>query len=109
MQNKATYGLNQWRTIEISIEKLRDTPRQENFIITVKDMKQADHVQADHVQADHVQADHVQADHVQGFWFKKATSLHAKLKQHLQEWMNAGQVPTWMDTQYLIIRKDKSK
>ena len=23
-------------------------------------------------------------DHVQGFWFKKATGLHPKLKQHLQ-------------------------
>ena len=26
-------------------------------------------------------------DHIQGFWFKKATCLHPKLKQHLQEWM----------------------
>ena len=24
-------------------------------------------------------------DHVQGFWFRKDTNLHPKLKQHLQE------------------------
>ena len=35
-------------------------------------------------------------NHVQGFWFKKATSLHPKLKKHLQECVNAGAVPTWM-------------
>ena len=33
-------------------------------------------------------------DHVQGFGFKKATSLHPKLKQHLQECVKAGAVPT---------------
>ena len=27
-------------------------------------------------------------------WFKKATNLHPKLKQHLQEGVYAGQVPT---------------
>ena len=31
-------------------------------------------------------------DHVQGVWFKKPTSLHPKLKQHLPYCVNAGQV-----------------
>ena len=49
-------------------------------------------------------------DHVQGFWLKKATSLHPKLKQHLQECVNAGQVPTWMtEGCTVLIMKDKSK
>ena len=29
------------------------------------------------------------SDQVQGFWFMKTTSLHPKLKQHLQECVNA--------------------
>ena len=61
-------------------------------------------------------------DHVQGFSFKKATSLHPKLKQHiqtslhpklkqhLQEFVNAGAVPTWMtEGRTVLIMKDKSK
>ena len=48
--------------------------------------------------------------HVQGFWFKKATSLHPKLKQHLQECVNAGAVPKWMtEGCTALIMKDKSK
>ena len=46
-------------------------------------------------------------DHVQGFWFKKATSLHHELKQHLQE---CRQLPTWMtEGRTVLIMKDKSK
>ena len=49
-------------------------------------------------------------DHVQGFWFKKATSLHPKLKQHLQECVNAGAVHTWMTEGHtVLIMKGKSK
>ena len=48
-------------------------------------------------------------DHVQGFWFKKATSLHPKLKQHLQELVNTGQVPTWLTDECTVPMKDKSK
>ena len=49
-------------------------------------------------------------DHVQEFWFKKATSLHPKLIQHLLECLNAGAVPTWMTEGWtVLIMKDKSK
>ena len=44
------------------------------------------------------------------FWFNKATSLHPKLKQHLQECVNAGEVPTWMaEGRAVLLMKDKSK
>ena len=56
-------------------EKLRNTPKQENIIITVKELKQAKGRMSNwKVEG---------PDHVQGFWFKK-------LKQHLQECVNAG-------------------
>ena len=72
-------------------EKLRDTTRQENVIITVK-WKAAG------------------PDHAQEFWFKKATSLHTKLKQHLKEYVNACQVPIWMtECRTVLIMKDKSE
>ena len=49
-------------------------------------------------------------DHEQGFWFKKTTSLHPKLKQHLQNCVNAGVVPTWMTEWYtVLIMKGKNK
>ena len=77
-------------------EKLRDTLTQENIIITVKELKQAIARISNWKAAG--------PDHVPGFWFKKATSLHSKHKQHLQECVNAGQVYTihgWQkDTQY---------
>ena len=69
-------------------EKLRGTPRQQNVTITVKGLKQAIARMSNWKAAG--------PDHVQGFWFKKATSLHSKLKHHLKECLNAGQVPTWM-------------
>ena len=45
------------------------------------------------------------------FGLRKATSLlHPKLKQHLQECVNAGTVPTWMTEGCIVlIMKDKSK
>ena len=50
-------------------------------------------------------------DHVQGFWFKKATSLHSKLKQHTrvcEYWL--GAVHTWMtEGRTVLIMKDMSK
>ena len=50
------------------------------------------------------------SDNVQGFWFKRTTSLHSKLTQHLQECVNAGQVPTWMTEGHtVLIMKDKNK
>ena len=50
------------------------------------------------------------SDHIQEVWFKEATSLHPKLKQHLQECVNTGQVPTWMtEGRAVLIMKDKSK
>ena len=42
-------------------------------------------------------------DHLHGFWFKKATNLDPKLKQCLQECVNAGTVPTWMTEGRTII------
>ena len=35
-------------------------------------------------------------DFVQGFWFKKLTRLHTRLKYHLQDCLNQGNVPKWM-------------
>ena len=46
-------------------------------------------------------------DHVQGFWFKKATGLHPKPKQHLQECVNAGKVPMWMTEARIVLNKSK--
>ena len=63
-------------------EKLRDTSKQENVIITVKELKHAIARMSNWKAAG--------PDHVQGFRFKKATSLHPKLKQNLQECVNAG-------------------
>ena len=83
-------------------EKLRDTPKQENVIITVKELKRAIARMSNLKSA--------VPDHVQGFWFKKTTSVHSKLKQHLQECVNAGAVPTWMtEGRTVLIMKDKSK
>ena len=48
-------------------------------------------------------------DHIQGVWFKKTTSLHPKLKQHLQECVNIGQVPTGMEGGTVLIMKDKQR
>ena len=64
-------------------EKLRDTLEQENVIITAKEIKRAIARMTNWKASG--------PDHAQGFWFKKATSLHPKLKQHLQECVNAGQ------------------
>ena len=49
----------------------------ETVIITVKKLKRAIAKMSNWKAAG--------PDHVQGFWFKKATSLHPKLKQHPQE------------------------
>ena len=53
-------------------DKLRDTPRQENVVITVKELKRAIERMSNGKAAG--------PDHVQGFWYKKASSLHPKLK-----------------------------
>ena len=83
-------------------EKLRDTTKQENVIITVKELKRAIARRPNWKAAG--------PDHVQGFWFKKANSLHPKLEQHLQECVNTGQVPTRMtEGRTVFIMKDKSK
>ena len=45
-----------------------------------------------------------------GVRIKKATSLHPKLKQHLQECVSSGAVPTWMTEGWtVLIMKDRSK
>ena len=83
-------------------EKLRDTPKRANVIITVKELKRAIARMSNWKAAG--------PDHVQGFWFKKATSLHPKLKQHLQECVHVGAIPTWMTEGHtILIMKDKSK
>ena len=83
-------------------EELRDTPKQENVIIAVKELKWAIARMSNWKAAG--------PDLVQGFCFEKATSLHPKLKQHLHECVNAGQTPTWMtEGRTVLIMKDKSK
>ena len=81
-------------------EKLIDAPKQENVITISKGLKRTGHSNWKATGP----------NHVQGFWFKKATSLHPKIKQHLQECMNAGAVPTWMtEGRTVLIMKDKRK
>ena len=80
-------------------EKLRDTPKQENVIITMKELKRAIARMSNWKVPG--------SDHVQGFWFKKTTSLHPKLKHLLQDCVNAGAVPTWMIGRTVLIMKDK--
>ena len=80
----------------------RDTPKQENIIITVKELKRAIARMSNWKAGG--------PDHIQGFRFKKATSLHPKLNQHSQECVNARQVSTWMtEGCTVLIMKDKSK
>ena len=82
-------------------EKLRDIPRQENVIITVKGLTRAIARMSNYRAAG--------SDHVQVFWVKKVT-IHPKLKQHLQECGIARQVPTWMpERRTVLIMKVKSK
>ena len=50
-------------------EKLRDTQKQEDVIVTAKDLKRA---------IARMNRKAAGLDHVQGFWFKKPTSLHPK-------------------------------
>ena len=72
--------------------------REENVIITAKELNR------DIARMSNLKA--AGPDHVHGFWFKKATSLHPKPKQHLQECVNAGAVPTWMtEGRTLLIMK----
>ena len=69
--------------------------KKENVIITVKELKRAI------VRMSNWRA--AGPDHVQGFWLKK-------VKQHLQEYVNAGQVSTWItEGCTVLIMKDKSK
>ena len=35
-------------------------------------------------------------DCVQGYWFKRFSSLHSRLTEHLQTCIVVGDVPTWM-------------
>ena len=56
-------------------EKLRDIQKQETFIIIAKELKR------DIARMTNWKAEG--PDHVQAFWFKEATILYPKLKQHL--------------------------
>ena len=72
------YRDSEWLKLK---EKLRDTPKQENVIVTAKELQWAIARMSNWKAAG--------PDYVQGFWFKKATSLHPTF-------VNARQVPTWM-------------
>ena len=73
-----------------------------NVIITAKELKRAIARMSNWKAAG--------PNHVQEFWFKKVTSLHPKLKKHLQECVNAGAAPTWVtEGRTVLIMKDKSK
>ena len=82
-------------------EKLRDTPKQENVNITVKELKQAMARMSNWKAAG--------PDHVQGFCFKKVTSLHPKLNNILQECANAAAVPTWMTEGCTVLHREKAR
>ena len=49
-------------------------------------------------------------DFVQGFWFKKLTGLHTRLKSQLKDCLNQGNVPEWMVRgQMELVMKDPQK
>ena len=49
-------------------------------------------------------------DCVQGCWFKRFSSLHSRLVEHLQTCPAVGDVPTWMTTgKTTLIQKDPEK
>ena len=49
-------------------------------------------------------------DCVQGYWFKRFSSLHSRLTEHLQACVVVGDVPTWMTKEKTtLIQKDPEK
>ena len=49
-------------------------------------------------------------DLVQGFWFKKLTGLHSRLRECLQDCICQGNVPEWMVRgRTVLIQKDTAK
>ena len=68
------------------LKKVKEKLRNTSTFITVKELKRAI-ARMSYWKA--AGSDHVYKD----FGLKKATSLHPKLKQHLQECMNTGAVP----------------
>ena len=49
-------------------------------------------------------------DCVQGYWFKRFSSLHSRLTEHLQTCIVVGDVPTWMTKgKTTLIQKDPEK
>ena len=49
-------------------------------------------------------------DCVQGYWFKRFSTLHSRLTEHLQTCIVEGDVPTWMTKgRTTLIQKDPEK
>ena len=71
-------------------EKLRDTPKQETVFITTKELKRAIARMSSWKAK---QQDHTMC---KDFCLRKPPVYITNSKQHLQECVNAGAVPTWM-------------
>ena len=49
-------------------------------------------------------------DLVQGFWSKKFSSLHERVRFQLKEFLDSGFVPSWLTRERIsLLQKDKSK
>ena len=83
-------------------EKLENGQRQENVEITIHDVK--------HLVRKMTNWKAPGPDKVQGFWFKRFTSLHSRLSEHLQYCLEEGKVPEWMTLgRTVLIQKDTRK
>ena len=50
------------------------------------------------------------ADYVQGYWFKRFSTLHFRLTEHLQTCVIVGNLPTWMTKgKTTLTQKDPEK
>ena len=50
------------------------------------------------------------SDCIQGYWFKRFSTLHSRLTEHLQTCVVEGDVPTWMTKERTtLIQKDPEK
>ena len=81
---------------------MRDTPKQENVIITAKELKRLIARMSNWKAAG--------PDNVEGFVFKKVTSLPQTQTTSTRVCECWGAVPTWMtEGRTVLIKKDKSK
>ena len=50
------------------------------------------------------------SDFIQGYWFKRFSTLHSRLTEHLQTYFVVDDVPTWMTKgKTTLVQKDPEK